>query len=122
MFSLITLYDGQSQVICKQEKNENLLFAELEKIKTGGKTNIISALKQCKSIINSRTLENNILILTDGKFGEYEALNEAHIAFKMYAKQVQNTTVIDAESGVLNIGMASKFAEKIGANYTKLLV
>lgn len=120
-FSIITLYDDEANVILQNEKEPEQVLKQLSDIKTGGKTNMIAALKKVKPLLNTQ-IQNELIVLTDGKFGEATVFNQVVMAYKMYCKKVDHTTVIDADLGTVSLGMAKKFADKIGADYETLSI
>ena len=123
LFSLISLFDGDAALLQESSNDLNALQEALEAMKTGGKTNIIAAFKLIKGLKNRhQTTDLKLIIITDAKFNSSEnnALDEAVLACQTYCKGIQDISVIDAEKGVVRIGMAAKFAHKINATYETL--
>lgn len=125
IFSLITLYDGKAELIHDTSSNKKELMEKLNTIQTGGKTNIIPAFKKIKSLLStSKNTTNELVIVTDGKFNtdNENPLEEAVLAYKMYCKAIQNSTVVDAERGVVKLALAKQFATKVKADYEPLIL
>ena len=125
LYSLISLYNGDAELVLEASKNSDELVAELKAIKTGGKTNIVPAFKKIKALTNnSKNINYELIIITDGKFNTdaENAFDEAVIACQTYCKSVQQFTVVDAEKGLVKLNLAKKFSAKIKANYESLMV
>ena len=125
LYSLISLYNGDAELVLEASKNSDELVAELKAIKTGGKTNIVPAFKKIKALTNnSKNINYELIIITDGKFNTdaENAFDEAVIACQTYCKSVHQFTVVDAEKGLVKLNLAKKFATKIRANYEPLMV
>jgi len=123
LFSLISLFDGDAELLQESSNDLNALQNALEAMKTGGKTNIIAAFKLIKGLKNRhQTTDFKLIIITDAKFNSSEnnALDEAVLACQTYCKGIQDISVIDAEKGLVRIGMAAKFNHKINATYETL--
>lgn len=124
LLSLVSISNGSSQILSKEERKIERFVEELNGIKTGGKTNIVPAFRMVKELIQHKNRSDNELILvTDGKFNTTEgnAFEEAVLGFKMYCKAIQHKRVIDAERGIVKLALAEKFATKINASYEKLV-
>ena len=124
-FSLVAMHDDQAKIYEEKVSNAGVLIQKMEEIPTGGKTNAIAALKLLKGIaINEKKTSNQLIFLTDGKFGEAtkEAIQQAVSAFQIYGKAVSETTMIDTERGVVSLGLVKQFADKIGAKYEQIQI
>ncbi|SNR51534.1 magnesium chelatase subunit D [Lutibacter agarilyticus] len=125
IYSLISLYNGDADLIQDSSKDMDELLEKLKDIKTGGKTNIIPAFKRIKALTNnSKDINYELIIITDGKFNTdaENAFDEAVIACQTYCKSVHQLTVVDAEKGLVKLNLAQKFATKIRANYEPLML
>ncbi len=124
LFSLVSISNGTSYVLMREEKNIAYFIEELNQIKTGGKTDVVPAFRAIKELVKQKDTNNSeLIIVTDGKFNSAEenAFETAVLGFKMYCKAIKNKKVIDAERGVVKLALAEKFAAKINANYEKLV-
>lgn len=125
IYSLITLYNGDAELVQDSSKDIEELLEKLKGIKTGGKTNIVAAFKKIKALTNnSKDINHELIMITDGKFNSSvdNAFDEAVIACQTYCKAVNQLTVVDAEKGLVKLNLAQKFAKKIKANYEPLIV
>ena len=125
IYSLISLYNGNADLVLESSKNIDELLEKMKDIKTGGKTNIIPAFKKIKVLTNnSKDINYELIIITDGKFNTdaENAFDEAVIACQTYCKSVHQLTVVDAEKGLVKLNLAQKFATKIRANYEQLIL
>ena len=125
IYSLISLYNGDADLVQESSKDIDELLEKLKDIKTGGKTNIVPAFKKIKTLTNnSKDINYELIIITDGKFNTdaENAFDEAVIACQTYCKSVNQLTVVDAEKGLVKLNLAKKFATKIRANYEPLIL
>ncbi|WP_111708532.1 AAA family ATPase [Lutibacter citreus] len=125
IYSLISLYNGDADLVQEGSKDIDELLEKLKDIKTGGKTNIVPAFKKIKALTNnSKDINYELIIITDGKFNTAteNAFDEAVIACQTYCKSVHQLTVVDAEKGLVKLNLAQKFATKIRANYEPLML
>lgn len=123
-FSLVTLYNGDAQILCSGVSQSETLIQSLETLKTGGKTNIIAAFKAIKQLTSPLSQSTHELtIVTDGKFNydNNQDLDQVVLAYKTYCKSIQQTTVIDTEHGLVRLEQAHLFASKINAKYEPLI-
>ena len=125
VYSLISLYNGNADLVQEASKDIDDLLEKLKAIKTGGKTNIVPAFKKIKVLTNnSKDIHYELIIVTDGKFNttSENAFDDAVIACQTYCKSVHQLTVVDAEKGLVKLNLAQKFATKIRANYEPLII
>lgn len=124
IYSLLTLYNGDAELLQDSTKNLDDLLKKLSEVKTGGKTNIVAAFRRIKALTNnSKNINSELIIITDGKFnsGVENSFDEAVIACQTYCKAIDQLTVVDAEKGLVKLKLAEKFAKKIKANYEPLI-
>ena len=120
-FSIISLFDGEAQHILYRTGILSDVESALASLKTGGKTNLTAGFKQIKSIASDIDFNHNLHIVTDGKLNADSTLESTVLAFQTYCKGINNTQIIDAEKGMVKIGIASDFAKRINANYEPLI-
>ena len=122
--SLISLYDGDAQLIAEPCTDVQVLVEKLQKIKTGGKTNVLPAFQKVKEL-TAKQLEakHELVLVTDGRFntGRDNDFAEAVSAYQTYCKKVDNLTVIDAEQGHIKLGLAKTFSESVKGKYETLI-
>ena len=120
-FSIVSLFNGEAQLVLSQTS----ILRELEKalmgLKTGGKTNLKAGFKQVKSICTDLDYHHNLHIITDGKLNAGDNLETTVLAFQTFCKGVNSTQVIDAEKGFVKIGEAFELSNRINANYEVLI-
>lgn len=120
-FSVISLFDGDAQLILNQTSILNDIEASLKTLKTGGKTNFIAGFKQIKRICTASDFNHNLHIITDGKLNKIDSLETIVLAFQSYCKGIDRTRIIDTEKGIVKIGEAHNLANRINANYEVLI-
>ena len=120
-FSIISLFDGEAQHILNQTGILKDIEVALTALKTGGKTNFIAGFKQVKGICSDIEFNHKLHIITDGKLNIENNLEDTILAFQTYCKGIHTTQIIDAEKGMVKIGVANDFANRINANYEVLI-
>ncbi len=120
-FSIVSLFDGEAQHILHRTAVLKDIEIGLTSIKTGGKTNLTAGFKQVKGISSDVDFNHNLHIITDGKLNADSTLESTVLAFQTYCKGINSTQIIDAEKGMVKIGIASDFAKRINANYELLI-
>ena len=121
-FSIVSLFDGEAQHILHRTAVLKDIEIALTSLKTGGKTNLTAGFKQIKSICVDVDFKHNLHIITDGKLNADSNLEATVLAFQTYCKGVHSTQIIDAEKGMVKIGVAADFANRIHANYQPLMI
>lgn len=120
-FSMVSLFDGEAQHILNKTGVLKDIDTALLGLKTGGKTNLIAGFKQVKGICTDIGFHHNLHIITDGKLNTEHTLENVVLAFQTYCKGIKTTQVIDLEKGIIKIGVANEFANRINANYETLI-
>lgn len=120
-FSIVSLFNGEAQHILHRTAVLKDIEIGLTSLKTGGKTNLTAGFKQVKGIANDIDFNHNLHIITDGKLNTDNNLENTVLAFQTYCKGINNTQIIDAEKGMVKIGIAADFAKRINANYELLI-
>jgi len=124
IFSLVSVYNDDAELIHDSSTDFVSLVTKLENLKTGGKTNVIPAFKIIKNLTNqSKDISHELIIITDGKFNtaSKNSFNDAVVACQTYCKSIHKIRVVDAEKGIVKLEQAKKFASKIKAKYEPLL-
>ncbi|MCL7764040.1 AAA family ATPase [Polaribacter sp. Z014] len=120
-FSIVSLFDGEAQHILHRTAVLKDIEIALTSLKTGGKTNLTAGFKQIKGICVDVDFKHNLHIITDGKLNAESSLEATVLAFQTYCKGVHSTQIIDAEKGMVKIGVAADLANRIQANYQPLM-
>ncbi|WP_435263093.1 AAA family ATPase [Tenacibaculum sp. nBUS_03] len=120
-FSIVSLFNGEAQLILKQTIILNEIETALTTLQTGGKTNLKAGFKEVKSICTNIEYNHNLHIITDGKLNTGDNLEDTVLAFQTFCKGIDNTQVIDAEKGFVKIGEAFELSNRINANYEVLI-
>ena len=120
-FSIVSLFDGEAQHVLYQTGILKEIEAALTELKTGGKTNLTAGFKQVKGICSDIAFHHNLHIITDGKLNTEHTLEDIVLAFQTYCKGIHRTQIIDAEKGMVKVGVAQEFANRIRANYEILV-
>ena len=120
-YSIVSLFNGEAQLIVNQTSILQDLETALLTLKTGGKTNLKAGFKHVKSICADINYHHNLHIITDGKLNAGDNLDDTVLAFQTFCKGVNNTQIIDAEKGFVKIGEAFELSNRINANYEVLM-
>ncbi|WP_422091012.1 AAA family ATPase [Tenacibaculum ovolyticum] len=120
-FSMISLFDGEAQLILNQTKILKDIEIALMDLKTGGKTNLKAGFKHIKRITAAVDFKHYLHIITDGKLNAGDNLEDTVLAFQTYCKGIHDAQIIDAEKGFIKIGEAKELANRINANYEVLI-
>ncbi len=121
-FSIVSLFDGEAQHILPRTRILNDIDIALMALKTGGKTNLTAGFKHIKSICADVDFNHHLHIITDGKLNADSNVESIVLAFQTYCKGINTTQVIDAEKGIVKIGIAVDFAKRINASYEPLII
>jgi magnesium chelatase subunit D len=122
VLSAVALQNGTATVILKLTQNIEKFIAEIQQLRSGGKTNLKAGLSLVHQLLKSKTPQEETVfyVLTDGKINQGETENpfsEAVSYFKTYLKISKNTTVIDTEKGFVKLALAKKLAIEMKVNY-----
>lgn len=122
VLSAVALQNGTSTVILKLTQNVEKFIAEIQQLRSGGKTNLKAGLSLVHQLLKSKTPQEETVfyVLTDGKINKGETENpfaEAVSYFKTYLRIAKNTTVIDTEKGFVKLALAKKLANEMNVNY-----
>lgn len=122
LLSAVALQNGTATVILKLTQNIENFIAEIQQLRSGGKTNLKAGLSLVHQLLKSKTPQEEtvLYVLTDGKINQGETENpfaEAVSYFKTYLRISKNTTIIDTEKGFIKLALAKKLAAEINVNY-----
>lgn len=122
VLSAVALQNGTATVILKLTQNIEKFIAEIQQLRSGGKTNLKAGLSLVHQLLKSKTPQEKTIfyVLTDGKINQGETENpfaEAVSYFRTYLRISKNTTVIDTEKGFVKLALAKKLAIEMNVNY-----
>jgi magnesium chelatase subunit D len=122
ILSAVALQNGTATVILKLTQNIENFIAQIQQLRSGGKTNLKAGLSLVHQLLKSKTPQEETVfyLLTDGKINKGETENpfaEAVSYFKTYLRISKNTTVIDTEKGFVKLALAKKLAVEMNVNY-----
>ncbi len=122
LLSAVALQNGTATVILKLTQNIENFIAEIQQLRSGGKTNLKAGLSLVHQLLKSKTPQEVTVfyVLTDGKINQGETENpfaEAVSYYKTYLRIPKNTTIIDTEKGFVKLALAKKLAEEMKVNY-----
>ncbi|AUP81315.1 AAA family ATPase [Flavivirga eckloniae] len=120
-FSMVSLFNGDAQIILRNSTVLSTVEATLAEIKTGGKTNLIAGFKQIKGLCSDMEHQHVLHVITDGKLNEDSHLEDVTLAFRTYCKGIHKTQIVDAEKGIVKTGVAQELAKRINAEYEVLI-
>jgi magnesium chelatase subunit ChlD-like protein len=112
-YAAVALSQGEAQLLSPLSTNTDHLLQTITQLRSGGKTNIKAGFTQIAQLISNKA---DLYIFTDGKINAGGTLEEAVNYYKTNLKQLK-TTVINNESGFVQLGLAEKLANAIGAKY-----
>ena len=124
--ALIAISHAEANIVQPFTKQEKVLLEKLEKLGTGGKTNIIAGFKKLDELLTSENRkESQLILITDGRFNsgaDHNVFEESLRVAKSQVKSLASVTLVDCESGVVRLGLAETFANRLGAHYHPLNV
>ena len=119
-YSLVVINNDEANILVKNSPTLEQLVTTLKLIETGGKTNLVAGLKKVKQLAINPDCIHNLIMITDGKFKKDSETIDYSIAFSTLCKGIESVDVIDAEQGLVKLGMAKEFATMINASYQTL--
>ena len=122
MLSAVALQNGTATVVLKLTQNIENFIAQIQQLRSGGKTNLKAGLSLVHQLLKSKTPQEETVfyVLTDGKINKGETENpfaEAVSYFKTYLRISKSTTIIDTEKGFVKLALAKKLAVEMNVNY-----
>ena len=122
MLSAVALQNGKATVILKLTQNIENFIAQIQQLRSGGKTNLKAGLSLVHQLLKSKTPQEETVfyVLTDGKINKGETENpfaEAVSYFRTYLRISKSTTIIDTEKGFVKLALAKKLALEMNVNY-----
>ena len=121
-YSMVTLTDNDAVILINSNPILQQLEETLKSLETGGKTNLKAGLKKVKQLTTDPDCVHHLCMVTDGKFSGGGSIGEHVLAFNTLCKGLDSVSVVDAEQGVVKLGMAKAFATEIRADYEVLKI
>ncbi|NLR92994.1 VWA domain-containing protein [Flammeovirga agarivorans] len=122
-FSLISLYQNEAEILVQETSNVAFTIEKINHLKTGGKTNILAALKKTKRMLVGFDIsETELVIISDGHFCAETALEDIISSYQFHCRKVDHLTLVDAESGVVRLGIMKELSNRLRGNYQKLSI
>ncbi|MBW8687089.1 vWA domain-containing protein [Chitinophaga rhizophila] len=118
-YAAVALCNGGAQLLSAPTLHADDLLTAVSALKTGGKTNLQAGFallrRQLKANMYNKT---QLYIFTDGKINAGSTptpFEEAVQYYKQYLSPVKETTVVNTESGFIQLHQAQKLARAINA-------
>jgi magnesium chelatase subunit D len=112
-YGAVALSHGEAQLLSPFTVDASGLIQTITQLASGGKTNMKAGFSLVTPLAKSNV---HLYIFTDGKINAGGTFDEAIAYYKTYLKQVK-ATVINNESGFVQLGLAEKLATAIGAKF-----
>lgn len=122
-YAAVALHNGTAQILSAPTLHADELLQTIAALKTGGKTNMQSGFVLLHQLMKTNTQQKaSLYIFTDGKINAGNTatpFEEAVRYYKQYLSAIRETTVVDNESGFVQLGKAGELAEAIKAKLVK---
>lgn len=112
-YGAVALSHGEAQLLSPFTVDAAGLIQSIMELRSGGKTNMKAGFTLITPLVKNNS---QLYIFTDGKINAGGTFDEAVNYYNTYLKQLK-ATVINNESGFIQLGMAEKLATAIGAKY-----
>lgn len=128
-FAAVSLTQGSANICHPLTDTPPALLESLEKLPTGGKTNLEAGFEQIHQLMPknqaSRQMHQQLYIFTDGRINcsnqpDKNPLTQAVHYHATFLKSLTYTQVIDTESSFIKLGKAKVLAEQLGGRYETL--
>jgi magnesium chelatase subunit D len=122
-YSAIALVNGTAKILMNLTGNAVELTTSIKQLRSGGKTNMKAGLKLVHQLLKNNRTKNkshHLFILTDGQINAGESNNpfeEAIVFYKIFLKQLVQTTIVDMEKGFVKLGLAKQLAQQMHSRY-----
>ena len=123
-YAAVALNNGDAQLLSTPTLHAVELINAVEKLTSGGKTNMKAGLGLISQLLKTNIQEQTSLyIFTDGKINAgntADPFQEAITFYKQHLNCIKQTTIIDNENGFVKLGLAEKLASAIDARYQRM--
>lgn len=124
-FSLIVLFNDEARLELSFSKDKKALLETIEAIQTGGKTNILAALKQVKRLTTmAANQQHQLVLISDGRFQSTQvpSIENLVLAYQMHCKLVAAIHIVDTEVDVVKVGWGKALAKVLKGTYECLKI
>ena len=123
-FAIIAIHHSKAQTLLPFSREAHKMEEALSRLPIGGKTNMIAGFDQLNQLVNpAQRLNTQVFIMTDGRFNtgaSGSVLDETVRAGLRQLRGFSSVTVVDSEQGLVRLGLARGFAQKIGSHYQSI--
>jgi len=128
-FAVIALINGSASICQPLTEQSKQLFGSLDKLPTGGKTNLSAGFQEVYSLIQrekpSKKSQQQLYIFTDGRINcsnnpSQEPVKEAVKYYYTFLKPLTFTQVINTENSFIKLGKAKELAIQLKSNYINI--
>lgn len=112
-YAAVALSHGDAKVLSPFTIDAEGLLQTIVQLASGGKTNMKAGFALIAQLVKHKV---DLYIFTDGQINAGGTFEEAVIYYRTYLKQAK-ATVINNESGFVQLRLAEKLATAIGAKY-----
>lgn len=121
-YAVVALQQSDATLVTGLTKNANNVLTGIEKLTTGGKTNMKAGFRLLHQLLKHTMHKDcNLHIFTDGRINAGDTaspFSEAVTYYKTFLKRIQDVHVVDNETGFVKLGRARELAKEIGAYYS----
>ena len=120
-FAIIAIHHSKAQTLLPFSREAHKIEEVLSSLPIGGKTNMIAGFDQLSQLLNpTQRLNTQVFIMTDGRFNTGASGDVFDETVRLCLQQLRgfsSVTVVDSEQGLVRLGLARVFAQKIGGHY-----
>ena len=120
-FAIIAIHHSKAQTLLPFSREAHKMEEVLSGLPIGGKTNMVAGFDQLSRLLSpAQRLNTQVFIMTDGRFNTGASGNVLDETVRLGLQQLRgfsSVTVVDSEQGLVRLGLARGFAQKIGAHY-----
>lgn len=124
--AVITVRGTQAETVLPPTSSVDVAVTRLRKMKTGGRSPLAQGFLQARELVLRERVRDPLrrallVALTDGRAtGGTDPVGRARIAARRIASDKIASVVVDCESGMVRLGLASDFAACLGGGYVAL--
>lgn len=112
-YAAVALSHGEARLLSPFTPDAGGLIQTISQLRSGGKTNMKAGFALLAPLVKPNM---HLYIFTDGKINAGGTIEETASYYKTYLKQLK-ATVINNETGFIQLGLAEKLAKAIGAKF-----
>ncbi|MEV0946304.1 magnesium chelatase subunit D family protein [Rhodococcus sp. NPDC049939] len=124
--AVITVRGRSTELVLPPTSSVDIAVRRLRGMKTGGKTPLAEGFLRAREVVLRERLRDPqrralVVALTDGRAtGGKDALHRAKVAAGLLAETVVASVVVDCETGMVRLGLASELARLLRGGYVRL--